>query len=86
VVTVEELMLAMNIALGEGSVSDDRAADVNGDGEITTEDVLQVVHAAVHGCPGAATSLERSATPHGPAALGSSRRSSHERRTAREYR
>jgi hypothetical protein len=41
----------MKIALGAGSVSSCPEADTNADSEVTVDEVLQGVNAALNGCP-----------------------------------
>ncbi|MFI5367285.1 MAG: dockerin type I domain-containing protein [Candidatus Binatia bacterium] len=50
VVTVDELLRAVNIALGNGTSTECPAADVNGDGEVTVDELLKAVNAALDGC------------------------------------
>lgn len=50
-VTVEELVLMVNIALGNGSVSQCMPGDSNGDGSITVEEIVKAVNNALNGCP-----------------------------------
>ena len=50
-VTVDELLIMVNIALGNAPVTDCEAGDENGDGMITIEEILKAVNAALSGCP-----------------------------------
>lgn len=50
-VTVEELVLMVNIALGNGSVAQCAPGDSNGDGSITVEEIVKAVNNALNGCP-----------------------------------
>jgi hypothetical protein len=49
-VTVDELLLMVNIALGNANVESCPAGDVNGDGEVTIDEILRGVNAALSGC------------------------------------
>jgi hypothetical protein len=50
-VTVDDLLKAVNIALGSASVDVCTAADVNGDGMVTINELLGAVNHALDGCP-----------------------------------
>ncbi len=50
VVTVDELVRAVNIALGESSLAVCLSADPSGDGDPTIEEILQGIHALLAGC------------------------------------
>jgi len=50
-VTVNNLILCVNIALGNAPVNDCPAIDTNGDGEVTVDELIQAVNAALNGCP-----------------------------------
>lgn len=50
-VTVDELLLGVNIALGSATVTSCSAVDTNGDGEVTIDELLAAVKAALNGCP-----------------------------------
>lgn len=50
-VTVDELLLAVNIALGNAAVATCAAVDTNGDSEVTINELLAAVKAALNGCP-----------------------------------
>src|SRR5690242_2569067 len=52
VVTVDEVILMVNVALGSAAVSTCEAGDVNGDGQITVDDILAAVNSALNACPG----------------------------------
>ena len=49
-VTVNELIVMDNIALGNANVSTCTAGDANGDGEITVNEIVAAVNRALHGC------------------------------------
>jgi Ca2+-binding EF-hand superfamily protein len=49
-VTVNELITAVNIALGTLDVSSCPAADRNGDGEVTVSELIRAVNRALVGC------------------------------------
>jgi hypothetical protein len=57
VVTVDELLTMVNIALGNAPRSDCAVGDANGDGQITVDEILTAVNNALNGCPGSASSL-----------------------------
>lgn len=50
--TVEEIVRAVAIALGEASVAQCPAADANGDARVTVDEILLAVGAALQGCGG----------------------------------
>ena len=50
-VAVNELIVAVNIALGNASVADCSAIDTSGDGQVTVNELIQAVNAALNGCP-----------------------------------
>ncbi|MFQ5668660.1 MAG: hypothetical protein ACE5I7_19830 [Candidatus Binatia bacterium] len=50
-VTVNELLMMVNIALDEAPVSDCEAGDGNGDRRITIDEILAAVSHALEGCP-----------------------------------
>jgi hypothetical protein len=50
-VTVDEVILAVNIALDNEPVSACLAADAGGDGRITVDEILLAVTDALNGCP-----------------------------------
>ena len=50
VVTVEEIISMVNIALGTVGINACRAGDASGDGEITVEEIIMAVAAALSGC------------------------------------
>jgi hypothetical protein len=49
-VLVNELVSAVNIALGTSPVSSCAAADTNGDGQVSVSELIQAVNAALSGC------------------------------------
>jgi hypothetical protein len=51
-VTISELILAVNIALGSRPTSDCLAADSTGDGTVTINEIITAVGNALGGCPG----------------------------------
>lgn len=61
VVTVDELVKAVNIALGTADIGTCAAADRNGDGVVTVDELVFAVNNALTGCAGAPT-----ATPEEP--------------------
>ncbi len=52
-VTIDELILMVNVALGITSVQNCAPGDANGDGEITIDEIIQAVNRALSGCPSA---------------------------------
>jgi hypothetical protein len=53
-VTVDEIIIGVNIALGKADVSDCPAFDPNGSGTVTVDELLQGVNNALSGCTQAA--------------------------------
>ncbi len=51
VVSVEEVLLGVNIALGSTLTTDCAAVDANRDGDVTINELLDAVHSALSGCP-----------------------------------
>jgi cysteine-rich repeat protein len=52
IVTIDEILTMVNIALGSANVSTCMAGDVNNDHQITVDEILTAVHAALDGCGG----------------------------------
>jgi len=50
-VTVDELLIMVNIALGNKTVADCEAGNTNGDAGITVDELVSAVGAALSGCP-----------------------------------
>ncbi len=50
-VTVNELIIGVNIAVGSAPVTMCTVLDVNGDGEVTIDEILRAVNNALNGCP-----------------------------------
>jgi hypothetical protein len=50
-VTVDELIVGVNIALGETSIDACLAFDAGGDGQVTVDEILLAVNNALDGCP-----------------------------------
>jgi hypothetical protein len=50
-VTVDEVIIGVNIALGEMRVEQCMAIDANGDRQVTVEEIVGAVNAALEGCP-----------------------------------
>jgi hypothetical protein len=48
---VDELLVMVNIALGNAPVSDCEVGDTGGDGQITVDEILRAVNNALNGCP-----------------------------------
>ncbi len=51
-VTVDEILMPVNIALDTGSVTDCGRGDANGDNQITIDEILMAVNLALNGCGG----------------------------------
>jgi len=51
VVTINELILAVNIALGDAPISACPAIDANHSGEVTIEELILAIANAQRGCP-----------------------------------
>jgi YVTN family beta-propeller protein len=49
-VTVDEILMMVNVALGNAQLSACRAGDANGDGQITIDEILTAVNSALNGC------------------------------------
>jgi hypothetical protein len=49
-VTIDEILTAVNIALGNSQISDCLPSDTNGDGRITVDEILTAVNNALNGC------------------------------------
>lgn len=49
-VSVDELVTAVNVALGTAAISDCTGSDVNDDGEVTVDELVLAVNAAITGC------------------------------------
>jgi hypothetical protein len=62
-VTVEELIMAVNITLEQLALDTCAAADVNGDGLVTVDELIAGVHAALAGCPTQTPTPSPSDTP-----------------------
>jgi len=63
-VTVNELIVMVNIALGSAPVSDCPAGDADGNGVISINEVIAAVNAALNGCTGVAPTPTPMATTH----------------------
>lgn len=50
-VTVDELVVGVNIALGEATVDDCNAADRDRDGQVTVDEIVAAIDSALTGCP-----------------------------------
>jgi hypothetical protein len=50
-VSVDEIITAVNIALGNRDVQDCPAADANNDGQVTVDEIVTAVNNALNGCP-----------------------------------
>ena len=51
-VTVNDLIIAVNVALGNAPVSQCTAIDTNGDGQVSVNELIQAVNSALNGCTG----------------------------------
>jgi hypothetical protein len=50
-VTIDEILLGVNIAIGTRMIEDCRVFDGNGDGEVTVDEIIAAVSSALLGCP-----------------------------------
>lgn len=50
-VTVDEVLVGVNLALGDGSLAACRIFDQSNDGEVTVDELLGAVNSALDGCP-----------------------------------
>jgi hypothetical protein len=50
-VTVDEILLMVNIALGAADISECLAGDGNGDEQVTVDEIISAVNNALQGCP-----------------------------------
>jgi hypothetical protein len=60
-VTIEELVLMVNVALGQRLASVCTAGDRNADGQVTVDEVVAAVNAALQGCAAGAVGRHASA-------------------------
>jgi photosystem II stability/assembly factor-like uncharacterized protein len=58
-VTVDELVRAVNVALGSAALSTCKAADGDCDGSVTVDELVSAVRAALEGCPGPTESMDQ---------------------------
>ena len=58
IVTIDELVRAVNVALGSASIDECEDIDVNRDGEVTIDELVRAVSAALTGCPATPTVTE----------------------------
>ena len=49
-VTIDELVVAVKISLGDHSVATCPASDVDGSGDVTVDEIVRAVNAALEGC------------------------------------
>jgi len=61
-VTINELVLGVNMALGTAPLSQCLAFDADGDGQVTINEVIGAVNSALNGCPVAAPTTTATAT------------------------
>jgi len=54
VVTVDELLVMVQIALGNDDITTCDPGDINGDGHVTVDEILMAVSSALNGCPSGA--------------------------------
>ncbi len=50
-VTVDEIIVMVNIALGTADITQCPVADANADGQVTVDEIVTAVNAALNGCP-----------------------------------
>jgi hypothetical protein len=48
---VDEIIIMVNISLGDEPITECEAGDANHDGEITIDDILIAINNALEGCP-----------------------------------
>jgi hypothetical protein len=53
VVTIDELLVGVNISLGDRPISDCTALDRNGSGEVTIDEIIAAIDNALNGCTAA---------------------------------
>jgi hypothetical protein len=68
VVTIDEIITGVDIALGNADISACENFDANGDGLVTVDEILTAVNNALNGCP----EVPATATPHPTASLPTS--------------
>jgi hypothetical protein len=51
VISIDDIVLCVNIALGTSPLGDCAQCDADGDGIVTVAELLQVVNSALSGCP-----------------------------------
>jgi hypothetical protein len=51
VISIDDIVLCVNIALGTSPLANCTQCDADGDGIVTVAEVLQVVNNALSGCP-----------------------------------
>ncbi len=61
-VTVDEIIVMVNIALGTADIAQCPVADPNADGQVSVDEIVTAVNAALNGCPTPATPTQ-SASP-----------------------
>src|ERR1700675_3448696 len=54
-VTVDDILIGVNIALGNASVDQRPAMDANGDGQVSVDELITAVNNSLQGCPGVPT-------------------------------
>ncbi len=52
-VSIEEIMVGINIAMDEATLASCQSLDVNNDGQVTVNELMQAVNAGLHGCAAA---------------------------------
>src|SRR5579862_5837610 len=62
-VMINNLITCVSIDLGTASVTTCPACDVNMDGQVTVNEVIDAVNSALNGCPGAPTPTAGAVTP-----------------------
>ena len=63
IVTVDELLTMVNIALGKAAATACEAGDVNDDGRITVDEIVAAVNNALNGCPPPVATATPTPTP-----------------------
>jgi hypothetical protein len=49
-VTIDEILVMVNLALGNPTAVECPAADCNGNGEVTVDEIIKAVNNALNGC------------------------------------
>lgn len=61
-VTVDDILIGVNITLGNASIDQCPAMDANGDGQVSIDELITAVNNSLDGCPGATPTLTPTST------------------------